>query len=146
MSRPFQVLLIEDDDDDIDLTQEVFHESKIRAQLNITRDGTEAMAYLQTCVTSDQKSIPDLIFLDLNLPGMSGKDIISAIRRDQNLRHIPISVLTTSQSPKDVQDCYRLGANCFVSKPVGLQEFYQTIQQLENFWFTVTKIPHNPAW
>jgi len=141
MSSPFKVLLIEDDVADIDLTQEAFLDSKLHVSLSAVRSGAEALAYLNQRSPFEDAVLPDLIFLDLNLPGMSGKEILHAIRGEATLCHIPVAILTTSQAQQDVDDSYRLGANCYVSKPVGLDEFTQTIHALEEFWFTVVKIP-----
>ncbi|MGB3615336.1 MAG: response regulator [Elainellaceae cyanobacterium] len=140
-TNSFEVLLIEDDAADIDLTQEALLGSKLHVRLNAVRSGAEAIAYLHHCPPFEEATIPDLIFLDLNLPGMSGKEILRTIREDTALCHIPVAILTTSQAQQDVDDSYRLGANCYVSKPVGLDEFTQVIHALEEFWFTVVKIP-----
>lgn len=141
MSSPFEVLLIEDDAADIDLTQEALLDSKLHVRLNAVRSGAEALAYLKQAPPFQDAVLPDLILLDLNLPGMSGKEILQAIRTEQTTRHIPVAVLTTSQSQQDIDDSYQLGANCYVSKPVGLDEFTRVIHALEEFWFTVVKIP-----
>lgn len=145
VSSPFEVLLIEDDAADIELTEEALSEAEFPVNLNAVRNGIEAIAYLQKANPFQDIKIPDLILLDLNLPGMSGKEILQAIRQDSDLRHIPIAVLTTSQSQQDVNDSYKLGANCYVSKPVGLDEFNGVIQALEHFWFTTAKIPSRSA-
>lgn len=137
----FEVLLIEDDAADIDLTREALLDSKLRVCLNAVRSGAEALAYLHQVHPFEAASLPDLILLDLNLPGMSGKEILQAIRSEQGICHIPVAVLTTSQAQQDIDDSYKLGANCYVSKPVGLDEFSQVIHALEEFWFTIVKIP-----
>ncbi len=141
MSSPFEVLLVEDDAADIDLTQEALLESKLHVRLNAVRSGADALTYLHQRAPFEDAILPDLIFLDLNLPGMSGKEIIQVIRSEKELCHIPIAVLTTSQAQQDIDDSYRLGANCYVSKPVGLDEFNEVIRALEQFWFTIVKIP-----
>ncbi|MGF1535078.1 MAG: response regulator [Elainellaceae cyanobacterium] len=141
MGSPFEVLLIEDDAADIDLTQEALLDSKLHVRLSAVRSGTEALAYLNQAPPFQDAILPDLILLDLNLPGMSGKEILQAIRAEQATRHIPVAVLTTSQAQQDIDDSYQLGANCYVSKPVGLDEFTHVIHALEEFWFTIVKIP-----
>lgn len=142
MNSPFEVLLVEDDAADIDLTIEAVSESSLPVNLNAVRSGAEAISYLQQEPPFQNVTLPDLILLDLNLPGMSGKEILQEIRNDENLCHIPIAVLTTSQAEHDVKDSYKLGANCYVSKPAGLDDFNRVIQALEDFWFTIAKIPH----
>ncbi|MGF1515003.1 MAG: response regulator [Elainellaceae cyanobacterium] len=141
MESPFEVLLIEDDAADIDLTQEALLDSKLHVHLSTVRSGSDALSYLRQHAPFEEAVMPDLILLDLNLPGMSGKEILQAIRKDPALRHIPVAVLTTSQAQQDIGDSYRLGANCYVSKPVGLDEFTHVIHALEEFWFTIVKIP-----
>lgn len=141
MTSPFEVLLIEDDAADIELTQEALLDSKLHVSLNAVRSGAEAFTYLRREHPFESVILPDLILLDLNLPGMSGKEILQTIRSQQEICHIPVAVLTTSQAQEDIDDSYKLGANCYVSKPVGLDEFTQVIHALEEFWFTVVKIP-----
>lgn len=141
MNFSFEVLLVEDDSADIELTQEALLENKFPVNLNAVRSGLDALCYLQQQPPFQEAVVPDLIFLDLNLPGMNGKEIIQKIRENVGLRHIPIAVLTTSQAQQDISDSYMLGANCFVSKPNGLDEFNHVIQALEEFWFAIAKIP-----
>ncbi|MBE7381555.1 MAG: response regulator [Leptolyngbya sp. SIO1E4] len=141
MSSHFEMLLVEDDAADIDLTQEALSTAGLHVNLNVVRNGTDALSYLHQQSPFQDTAAPDLILLDLNLPGMSGKEIIREIRGDKKLCHIPITVLTTSRSKQDIEDSYKLGANCYVSKPDSLDEFNQMIQALEKFWFTVAKIP-----
>ena len=141
MSSQLEVLLIEDDPEDVDLTQEALERSKVMVQLNVVNDGEEALAYLRRQGQYQERSHPDLIWLDLNLPGMSGQEILREIRSDDSIKHIPIVVLTTSDADEDILKSYQLGANCYVQKPIGIREFQQMLNALEKFWFTVVKLP-----
>lgn len=132
-----KVLLIEDDVGDIELTREALADSKLHVDLQVVRDGAEAITYLHQGNTV----LPDLILLDLNLPRKNGHEVLREIRSDEKLKHIPIAVLTTSDADEDILQAYRLGANCYVSKPVGMDEFNHLVQQIESFWFTVVKLP-----
>lgn len=143
MYPPFQVLLVEDDTADIELTQEALLEGKHSVSFHAVRSGVDALCYLHRQPPFQDAARPDVIFLDLNLPGMSGKEIIQEIRKSADLRNIPIAVLTTSQAETDISESYRLGANCYVSKPVSLDEFNRAVQALEEFWFEVARIPHH---
>ena len=141
MSSQLEVLLIEDDPEDVDLTQEALERSKVMVKLNVVNDGEEALAYLRREGQYQELPHPDLIWLDLNLPGMSGQEILREIRSDDSIKHIPIVVLTTSDADEDILKSYQLGANCYVQKPIGIREFQQMLSALENFWFTVVKLP-----
>lgn len=136
-----EVLLIEDDPEDVDLTQEALERSNVMVKLNVVHNGEEALAYLRREGQYQQRSHPDLIWLDLNLPGMSGQEILRAIREDASIKHIPIVVLTTSDADEDILKSYQLGANCYVQKPIGIREFQQMLSALEQFWFSVAKLP-----
>lgn len=136
-----EVLLVEDDPEDVDLTQEALESSRVLIKLNVVNNGEEALAYLRQEGKFQNVSFPDLIWLDLNLPGMSGQEILQEIRRDRSIKHIPVVVLTTSDADEDILKSYQLGANCYVQKPVGIAEFQQMLSSIENFWFTVVKLP-----
>lgn len=136
-----EILLIEDDAGDIDLTMEALEDSKLQLNLNVVRDGVEAIAYLRREGEYVNSSRPDLILLDLNLPRKDGREVLQDIKCDRNLRLIPIVVLTTSDTDEDILGSYNLGANCYVNKPLGMDEFTQIVQAIENFWFTIVKLP-----
>ncbi len=136
-----EILLVEDDAGDVDLTQEALAESKLQIHLNVVPDGVEALAYLRKEGKYANTVCPDLILLDLNLPRKGGRELLQDIKSDENLRHIPVIVLTTSDTEEDIMKSYTLGANCYVSKPLGLEEFAQIVRALENFWFTIVKLP-----
>lgn len=139
----FLVLLIEDDPGDVDLTQTTLARSKLKINLSVANNGEEALAYLRREGQHHDAARPNLIMLDLNLPGLSGLEILSAIKTDPSLRFIPVVVLTTSDAKTDIQKSYELGANCYVTKPIGLKEFVKIVNSIEDFWFTVVQLPSN---
>ncbi len=140
-SQMINVLLIEDDPEDVDLTEEALAQSKVMVKLNVVHDGEEALAYLNQEGEYAQQQLPDLIWLDLNLPGMSGQEILQEIRQNKAIQHIPVVILTTSDAEEDVLKSYRLGANCYVQKPVGIRQFERILKSIESFWFTIVKLP-----
>jgi two-component system response regulator len=136
-----EILLVEDDAGDIDLTEEALEESKLQINLNVVRDGVEAIAYLRREGEYANAISPDLILLDLNLPRKDGREVLQEIKTDDNLKYIPVVVLTTSDTDEDILGAYSLGANCYVNKPLGMEEFTQIVQAIEDFWFTIVKLP-----
>lgn len=140
-SSAFEVLLIEDDSGDVELTEAALEKSKLKINLNVVNDGEEALAYLRQEDQYTNASRPNLIVLDLNLPGLSGLEVLSAIKNEQRLKSIPVVVLTTSDAQPDIQSSYQLGANCYVTKPMGLKEFIKIVNSIEAFWFTVVQLP-----
>lgn len=132
---PIRVLLVEDNPGDADLTREALEENRLLLDLVVAKDGVEAMEVLRT------GGPPDLIMLDLNLPRKSGKEVLAEIRKDERLAHIPIVILTSSDAEIDIVQSYRLGANCYVTKPVDLQAFQTIVGKTAGFWFTVVKLP-----
>ena len=138
--QPISILLIEDNPGDVRLTQEALKEGKILNQITVVEDGVEAMGYLRK---KDNQNRPDLIMLDLNLPRMNGREVLAAIKADETLRRIPVVVLTTSDSEQDILNSYNLHANCYVTKPVDLEQFIHVVRSIEDFWLTVVKLPPN---
>jgi len=139
--RPIEILLIEDNPGDIRLTIEAFKESKIANILNIVEDGIEAINYLENQRKFKDKPLPDIIILDLNLPKKDGREVLAEIKEDKLLKHIPVVIFTTSQSETDIFKCYDLHANCYISKPLNMNQFIKIVKSVENFWFTVVKLP-----
>jgi CheY-like chemotaxis protein len=133
--QPIRVLLVEDNPGDADLTREALEDSRLLLDLVVASDGVEAMEYLST------QRQPDLILLDLNLPRKSGKEVLAELRQDERLAHIPVVILTSSDAEADVVQSYRLGANCYVTKPVDLQSFQTIVGTTAGFWFTIVKLP-----
>ena len=138
---PIEILLVEDNPDDVTLTIEALKARKIWNNLNVARDGVEALDYLGQKGRYADTTPPDIIFLDLNLPKKDGREVLAEIKTDERLKHIPVVVLTTSQAEQDILKSYRLHANCYVSKPVDFDEFIEIVHSIEEFWFTVVKMP-----
>jgi len=145
VDKPIQVLLVEDNPGDADLTKETLETSKLRVELTVVIDGIEAMRFLRRQDEHAQAPRPDLILLDLNLPKKDGRQILSEIKADCAIRGIPIVILTSSDAEKDVAQSYMLGANCYVTKPVDLKAFQSIVQAVEDFWFTVVKLPFHAS-
>ncbi|NBE95764.1 response regulator [Nonomuraea sp. KC401] len=139
--RPIDVLLVEDDQGDILLTKEAFDHNKVRNRLNVVNDGEQAMAYLRREGEYRDAIRPDLILLDLNLPRMSGREVLREVKDDPALRTIPVVILTTSEAEEDILHSYRLHANAYVSKPVDFEQFIRVVRQIDNFFVTVVKLP-----
>ncbi len=139
--RPAQVLLIEDNHGDVLLTKRAFKESKIANDLTVAMSGDQALSILRKDGEYAAAITPDLILLDLNLPEISGQDVLKAIKTDDALRHIPVVVLSSSKADQDVVRSYNLHANGYVTKPISLESFHEVVQKLEAFWFTLVVLP-----
>lgn len=139
--HPIEILLVEDSPGDIRLTQEVLKEGPVRNHLNVVDDGAKAIAYLYQKPPYTSAPVPDLILLDLNLPKKDGREVLSIIKGDEILRRIPVIVLTTSQADEDILHAYNLHANCYITKPVGLDQFINVVRSIEEFWLSTVKLP-----
>jgi CheY-like chemotaxis protein len=137
-----EVLLVEDDPGDVLMTQEAFEEHKVRNRLTVVSDGAEALAYLRREGQFADAVRPDLILLDLNLPRMDGREVLAEVKQDPELRHIPVVVLTTSEAEEDVLRSYSLHANAYVTKPVDFERFIRVVQQIDDFFVSVVRLPH----
>ena len=135
---PIDILLVEDNPADVRLTPEAFRDARVPNRLHVARDGVEALNMLRD--TTGAVPRPDLILLDLNLPRKDGREVLQDLNQDEALRHIPVVVLSTSQSEQDIARCYRLGANAFVTKPVDIDRFFQVIRSLEQFWLDTARL------
>jgi len=135
------ILIVEDNKGDARLIKEVFFENKIFNSLHFVNDGIEAMDFLQSRGKYKGVEIPDLIILDLNLPRKDGREVLAEIKSDEKLKHIPVVIMTISQADEDVLRSYNLHANCYVTKPIDLNQFTRVIRSIENFWFTIVKLP-----
>ncbi len=136
-----RVLLIEDNPGDIRLTQEIFKEGSLKCELEVAQDGYEAMEFLKNISESEEKNYPDLILLDLNLPGLNGKEILQKLKNSEDFKRIPVVVLTTSHAPDDINSSYDLHANCYITKPIDVEQFIQVMQNVESFWLKIAKLP-----
>ena len=139
---PKQVLLIEDNPGDARLTTEALKEAKVHNKLSHIEDGVEALAFLRRQGKYADVQRPDLILLDLNLPRMDGREVLLEIKSDAKLKTIPVVVLTTSRAEHDVLRSYELQANCYITKPVDLEQFITVVKSIEDFWFTIVTLPH----
>jgi CheY-like chemotaxis protein len=141
-SAPIEVLLVEDDPGDVQLTKEAFEEHKVRNRLTVVSDGVDALAYLRRDPAVYPDAVrPDLILLDLNLPRVDGREVLSEIKGDPELRSIPVVVLTTSQADEDIVRSYSLHANAYVAKPVDFDRFIAVVRQIDEFFVSVVKLP-----
>jgi CheY-like chemotaxis protein len=140
-SRPVEILLVDDNPADVALTQEAFLENKLCNNLNVVNDGVEAMDYLRKRGQYASAPTPDIILLDLNMPRKDGREVLAEIKADDELKYIPVVIMTVSKDDKDILESYRLHANCYVKKPVKFAEFAEVVKALENFWFSIVTLP-----
>ena len=141
--KPINILLVEDNPGDILLARVAFEKSKYSVNIDVAMDGEEALDFLYKRGMFAEASTPDLILLDLNLPAISGSEVLADIKNDEELKVIPVIILTTSQAEWDIIRCYRLHANCFVNKPFGFESFDKVVQSIEDFWFNIVRLPVN---
>ena len=141
LMKPANVLLVEDNEDDIELTLEALKDSRVRMEIHVVSDGISAMTFLRREGEYTATPRPDLILLDLNLPLMDGREVLKAIREDPDLTDIPVVVLTTSEDEGDILKAYKLHANCYISKPVDFSRFTEIIKQIDGFWLQLVKLP-----
>jgi len=139
--HPIEILMAEDNPADVRLTREALRDAKLVNTLTVVPDGEEALAYLRREGKYARAPRPDLILLDWNMPRKSGKETLQEIKADLVLRRIPVVVLTSSQADEDIIKAYELHANCYVTKPVGLEQFIAAVQSIQEFWFTIVKLP-----
>jgi two-component system, chemotaxis family, response regulator Rcp1 len=143
--KAVNILLVEDNDGDILLTKEAFNEAKLKNEIAVVKDGEAALDYLfrrEKYENDDTWALPDMILLDINLPRVSGLEVLAEIKRDAQLKVIPVIMLTTSESEKDIMTSYRHYANCYITKPVDLDKFLDVVKTIENFWISIVKLPH----
>ena len=139
--RPVEILLIEDNPGDVRLTIEAFKDAKVRNNLTIAADGVEALEILKKAGRYANAPKPDLILLDLNLPLKDGREVLADIKADEALKRIPVVVLTTSHADEDILKSYNLSANCYITKPVDLDQFLKVVKSIESFWLEVVILP-----
>ncbi|HUT23144.1 MAG TPA: response regulator [Sumerlaeia bacterium] len=141
IGKPIEILLVEDNPGDVRLTQEALRDAKVHNNLHVAGTGVDAVAFLKREGKFSSAPRPDLILLDLNLPLKGGMEVLGEIKGDPDFRTIPVVILTTSQAETDIIKAYHLNANCYVTKPVGLDQFIEVVNSIENFWLTVVKLP-----
>lgn len=138
---PIEILLVEDNPGDVELTTLAFEESQLQVHLNVVEDGVAALDFLHRHSVYAKAPNPDLVLLDLNLPRKSGHEVLAEIKADKNLRRIPVVILTTSLAEEDILRAYNLYANCYIKKPVGFSQFMEVIKSIEDFWFKIVRLP-----
>ncbi len=142
-NRKLSILLVEDNLGDIRLTREALEESKISYRLHVVRDGVESLTFLRKKKFYKDVDLPDVIFLDLNLPKKNGRKVLTEIKHDEDLKSIPVIVLTSSDEEQDIINLYNLHANCYVKKPPDLDQFIKVVKSISNFWLYVVKLALN---
>jgi CheY-like chemotaxis protein len=140
-ATPIEILLVEDSPGDVRLTQEALRDAKVQNNLHIASDGMEAKNFLWRQGKHANAPRPDLILLDLNLPKKSGQEILEDVKLDPSLKSIPVVILTTSEAGEDILRSYQLHANCYITKPVDLDQFLKVVKAIDNFWLTIVKLP-----
>ena len=144
-AAPIEVLLVEDSPGDVRLTREAFKDAKVHINLHVASDGARAMAFLNREGEHADAPRPDLVLLDLNLPKKGGREVLQEIKESSTLKSIPVVILTTSSSEGDILKSYQLHANCYITKPVGLEGFLTVVKSIDNFWLSVVKLPHQAS-
>jgi chemotaxis family two-component system response regulator Rcp1 len=139
--KNIHILLVEDNEGDIVLTLEAFNEGKIKNTISVVRDGQEALDFLYKKGRHANADTPDIVLLDINLPKIDGKEVLHIVKTDPDLKSLPVIVLTTSSSEKDILEAYANSANCYITKPVALSEFMSVIRSVEDFWVSIVKLP-----
>lgn len=142
--RAVEILLVEDSAIDIQLTEEAFSEGKIHNNLHVVNDGEEAMAFLRQSGRFAKMPRPDLVLLDLNLPRKDGREVLAEMKMDEDLRRIPVVILTTSRAEEDILRAYNLHSNCYVTKPIDMQQFLDVIKSISEFWLSIVALPKQP--
>ena len=139
--EPIEILLVEDSPDDADLTMDALRDGRVRNRITHVEDGVQAMACLRREGRYADAPRPDLILLDLNLPRKSGREVLAEVKQDPDLRRIPVVIMTSSDDEKDILAAYNLYVNCYVTKPVDLDQFIAVVKSIEQFWFSIVKLP-----
>jgi CheY-like chemotaxis protein len=139
--RPIHILLVEDNEGDILLTKEAFENSNVTNEISVVKDGQEAIYFLEKIGNYSNVSTPDFLLLDVNLPKKNGFEVLKFIKEDHNLKHIPVIMLSTSSSPKDINQSYDHYANCFITKPGSAEKVFEVISVVEKFWVSVATLP-----
>jgi CheY-like chemotaxis protein len=140
--HPIEILLVEDNPGDSRLAKEALKESKLKNNLYVAEDGVEAMNFLYKKGKYSKMPRPDLVILDLNLPKKDGREVLAEIKNDDNLKRIPVVILTISKAEEDILKTYNLHANCYVTKPLDLDQFMKVVKSIEDFWLTIVKLPN----
>ncbi len=141
--QPIEILLVEDNPGDVRLTVEVLKDARVRNRMSMVNNGVAALEFLRRKGEYSNAPRPDLILLDLNLPKKDGREVLAEIKTDPNLKRIPVVVLTVSKDEEDILRSYDLYANCYITKPINLEQFITVVRSIEDFWLTIVKLPHD---
>lgn len=141
--RPIEILLVEDNPGDVNLTREAMENNKVHVAIHVVSDGVEAMAFLRSTGKYADAPRPDIVLLDLNLPKKDGREVLAEIKADPDLKRIPVVILTISKDEEDILKTYNLHANCYITKPIQLNQFIKVVKSIEDFWLTIVKLPPN---
>ena len=141
--RPVQILLVEDNPGDVQLTREALENCKMYNSLHVAEDGEKALNFLYKQEGYETAPTPDLIILDLNLPKVDGKEVLQQIKTDERLQSIPVVILTTSKAEEDIARSYKLHANCYIQKPLDFERFIEVVHSIEDFWISIVILPEN---
>jgi len=141
IGKPIEILLVEDNPGDVDLAKAALEDGKFRNALHTVGDGEEAMLFLRRKGKYTEAPRPDLVLLDLNLPKKDGREVLAEIKSDEDLKRIPVVILTISNDEEDILRTYNLHANCFITKPIDLSQFVKVVKAIEDFWLTIVKLP-----
>jgi CheY-like chemotaxis protein len=141
--RAAEVLLVEDSPGDVRLTREALKEGKVRNNLSVVNDGVEALEFLRRQGKYAEAPRPDIVLLDLNMPRKDGREVLAEMKSDESLKRIPVVILTTSEAEQDILKTYDLHANCYLTKPVDLEQFISIVKSVEDFWLTIVQLPRN---
>ena len=136
------ILLVEDNEGDILLTREALHQVRLVNTISVAKDGKEAVSYMEKIAPYTNSTIPDFILLDINLPKMNGHEVLKHLKTNNKFKHIPVIMFTTSSAEKDILESYKNYANCYITKPVEVDDFLNVIKSIENFWFSIIQLPH----
>jgi chemotaxis family two-component system response regulator Rcp1 len=139
--RPIQILLVEDNPGDVRLTEKAFEEANLTNDIDVVTDGVEAMSYLQQEGEYADKTLPDIVLLDLNLPKKNGDEVLEEVKTDDDLKHLPVVILTSSEAEEDIAATYNKHANAYLTKPVDFEGFTDIVKRIEGFWFSVVTFP-----
>ena len=139
--QPIHILLVEDNEGDILLTREAFEDAKIHVQLSVAKDGQQAIDFLNNVSACRHATMPDIMLLDVNIPKKNGHEVLKYIKEQDRYKHIPVIMLTTSSSEKDINLSYQNHVNCYITKPVAVEDFLTVVAAIENFWITIVKLP-----
>lgn len=141
--KPIEILMVEHNPHDVELVQKILRDAEVKTNMRIAMDGVEALSFLRREGEYANMPRPDLILLELNLPKKDGREVLEQIKLDRSLKSIPVLVLTTSQDKEDVLLAYNLQANCYITKPIDLDQFVRVVKNIEEFWLSIVKLPHD---